>query len=252
MMMAAIVAPAGSGKTMMLKFLTASMRGIYIYCESGMTARDLYLSLAIALGWQKSGGSRGELLNFIVKNLTGTRRIIFMDEAHQLGHRIGAIRAIYDRASVPIVMAGTREIVEFVDDRTHGGGQFSSRCIVYNAMDFVHNAEGPGGKSHGESPRDLFTIDEIQAFFAKKKIRLAKDALRMIWALACLPGRGTLRFVDKIISRAMELDAEGVITRDLVLMGLELQVGKAMARHVYELSGRQAELSAAAPMAATA
>jgi DNA transposition AAA+ family ATPase len=246
LMMAAITAPAGSGKTTMLKYLTKSMRGVYIYCEGGMTAKDLYLSLASALGWHKSAGSRAELLNFIVTALTGTRRIIFLDEAHQLGHRIGSIRAIYDRASVPIVMAGTHEIVNFLlKDRASGCGQFASRCIVYNAADQMRTSDGDS-----DGQRYLFDIRQIEAFFAQKKIRLAKDALQMVWAMACLAEWGTLRFADNVVKAAMELEPGTMpITRRMVMLGLELQVGRGAAN---DIRGRSAELSAATPIAATA
>jgi hypothetical protein len=182
------------------------------------------------------------LLNFVVKSLTGTRRIIFLDEAHQLGHKIGSVRAIYDRASVPIVMAGTEEIISFIDDRAHGGGQFSSRCIHYNVADYIYDAEGPRG---GDSDaRDLFTVDEIKEFFERKRIRFDRDALRLVWSLACLPRQGTLRFVDRIINAALDISPDvEIVSRELVLMGLEAQVGRGRANRLREIVGKPAQIS---------
>jgi hypothetical protein len=243
MMMAAIVAPAGSGKTKVLKTLTEEMRGIYVYCEAEMTVRDLYFAIAGSLGWRSPRGVKGDLRRFIIEKLTDTHRVIFLDEAHQLGRWIGSIRAIHDEARVPIIMAGTDEILQFVNDRAHGRGQFSSRCIRYNAMDHVHNAEGPEGGAGG---RDLFTIEEIKAFFDMKKIRFDRDALEMVWALACLPNYGTLRLVENMIDVVFDCNPDlEVVSRSHLVEALRALVGNE-AIHLQRLETRHADLSRSA------
>jgi len=223
-MMAAIVVPAGAGKTKVLKAMAEELRGLYIYCVSGMSERDLFRAIAEPLGWSKVSGTRGELRRFIVEKLADTNRILFLDEAHQLGARIGCIRGIHDEAHVAIVFAGTDEILRHVNDRAHGRGQFSSRTIRYNAIDFVRNAEAPGG-GDGKG-RDLFTIEEIKAFFAMKEIRVDRDALQMLWALACLPNYGTLRTVEHVVDFIYQADNTiELITRDHVLQSLRMLYG---------------------------
>jgi len=235
-MMAALVVPAGAGKTKVLKILTEEMRGLYVYCEQGMSSRDLFQAIAEQLGYRQEGGTRSKLRKFIIGELKGTSRILFLDEAHALGKDIGAIRSIHDEAQVAIVMAGTDEILRHVNDRVHGRGQFSSRCIRWNALDYVHNVEGSGGGSSQE--RTLFTLEEIKAFFAMKKIRLNGGAIEMLWALACLPNHGTFRFIEHIVETALdkERDAGQFLTRDDIVQALYLLVG-ADSKHVQRLAG---------------
>lgn len=239
--MAAIVVPAGAGKTMVLKTLTQEMRGVYVYCDENITARDLYRAIAQAVGWDNRNGTRGELLRFIVEKLTGTGRILFIDEAQNAGRHIGSLRSIYDRANVPIVMAGTDEILTHVNDRAHGRGQMSSRCIRYNAMDYVSNVEGgPGGSEAG---RDLFTLEEIQAFFAMKKIRIDREGMRLLWALSCLPNYGTLRLVENIIDTVLDSNPEvQVVSRDDVVAALQSLVG-AEAMYLQQLARRHVNIN---------
>jgi DNA transposition AAA+ family ATPase len=244
-MMAAIVVPAGAGKTKVLKALTAEMRGVYVYCNEGVTARDLYRLIGVELGWQNKAGTRGQLLRFIVDQLKGTNRILFVDEAQNAGKHIGCLRSVHDQAQVPIVMAGTDEILQFANDRDHGRGQFSSRCIRYNAMDHVHNAEGGGPPGSDAVGRDLFSIEEIQAFFSMKKIRVDRDALNLLWALACLPSHGTLRLVENTIDTVMDLNADlTVVTRDYVVAALQSLVGSE-AVYLQRLTRRHIEISRA-------
>jgi DNA transposition AAA+ family ATPase len=243
-LMLALVVPAGAGKTMVLKALTEELRGVYVSCEAGMTGRDLFFKIAEALGWNQKGGSRGELSRFIISILAGTKRIIFLDEAHQLGDKIGMVRSIHDEAKVPIVFAGTDDILRAVNDRAHGRGQFSSRTIRYNALDLIHNAETPGGAG-----RDLFSIEEIKAFFAMKHIRVDRGALEMCWRLACLPNYGTLRTIENAID--LVFDAEPhlqVVTRDHIIEALQLLVG-AESIHMLKLVRRDEEASRPAAIA---
>jgi DNA transposition AAA+ family ATPase len=218
--MAVIVAPSGTGKTKVLKLLTEEMRGLYVCCSESMTLRGLYLALARELGWTREGGHRHELERYIVERLTGTKRIIFIDEAHQLGAAIRSLRSIHDVAEVPIVMVGTDEIEQATNDRAHGRGQFSSRCKFYNALDHVHAS---GGGTGGEEGKDLFTTEAIREFFAKRKIRLDRDGFKMMWALSCLPGHGCLRLLEQIVEVVFMFNPEAeLLTRDDVLSALRM------------------------------
>jgi hypothetical protein len=222
--MAAIVVPAGAGKTMVAKALVAELRGLYVYADEHITAGSLYLAIAAELGWDAARGSLGQLLQFIIKKLTGTRRIIFIDEAQNCGKHLGCLRSIFDRANVPIIMLGTHQIMDHVNDRAHGGGQFESRCILYNAIELVADVEGGPGRQLG---RDLYSVDEIEAFFAMKKIRINRDALKLMWALACLPGHGALRLVEQILDTALDTNPElSVLNRDDVVAAYSNSKGK--------------------------
>lgn len=236
-MMAAIVAPAGSGKTKVLKVLAEEQRGVYLYCDADMAAREFLMTLAVTLGLRGQSYTKAALKRYIVSMLTNTNRLVLLDEAHQLGKSIGSIRSIHDQTGCPIIMAGTADILGFVNDRTDGRGQFSSRCIQYNLMDEIRNVERPD-PSKARGGRDLFTEEEIKAFFASKRVRLATDALRLVWRLACLPNHGTLRLAEKIAEVALDLSGDAdVITRDDVIGALTI-LHNSNARNLLKLIDR--------------
>ena len=168
--MAAIVCPAGSGKTTVLKVIVEECKGIYVSCQRGMHPRDIYRAIAEPLGYHRTTGTRGELLNYILNSLSGTKRLIVLDEAHQLGKTISCVRAIFDGAACPIVLAGASEILELIDDRHDGAGQFSSRTMRRNLLDVAQNRGRPDGM--GGRCRVLFTKDEVERFLSNMKVRL--------------------------------------------------------------------------------
>lgn len=247
-MMAAIVSPAGTGKTKVLKAISDEMRGLYVYCTEALTEREFLAELWTKLTNKKTPpGTKAATLRAVVACLAGTKRIILLDEAQQLSRAIQVVRAVHDQAQVPIVMAGTADILRYVDDRTDGRGQFSSRTIRCNLMDFVSNAEDPDGTTSG---RDLFTIEEIQAFFAMRKIRLADDAMRLMWALACLPNFGTLRLVGTVADVAADVNIGAeCLTRKQLLAALQLVVG-GEAKYLSGLASKQEERSGRRAMVA--
>ncbi len=237
LMMAVIVAPAGSGKSKVLQAVCEETRGIYLVMDQTVTSRQFLQNLAITLGRKgECHSAAGSLMRFIVDTLKGTKRPIFIDEAHQLTKAISHVRSIHDQAGVPIVMAGTVDILKLVEDRIDGRGQFASRTIVCNLIDDVCNAEAPDG---GAAGRDLFTLDEIRAFFDSRKIRLATDALRLMWAVACLPNHGTLRLIGFLADMARDANPSAdVLERGHVLEAMALLMGSRRARHVKAMADR--------------
>lgn len=244
--MAAIVVPAGAGKTYVLKVLSEELRGLYIYCHDRMSPRDMLRAIAVALGRRGGSGTTAELHAWIVETLKGTRRIIFLDEAHRLRAALGYVRSLYDEANVPIIMVGTADILEAVNDRRDGKGQFSSRTYRYNAIDLVRNAEDDRGNPAG---KDLFSIEEVREFFAMKKIRLDRDALKFLWSLACLPNFGCLRLVESLTEAALELYADvTTLERSHLITSLKMLYG-IDAVYVERLADRHVELSRPAKVA---
>jgi DNA transposition AAA+ family ATPase len=238
-LMAAIVAPAGCGKTKVLKALTEELRGVYVYCDPNITERELLYKIACAVDWKRDIGTKVAMLRHIIAKLQNTKRVIFLDEAQQLHRAISAVRSIFDQAEVGIIMAGTQEIMRYVDDRADGRGQFSSRCIRFNVLEEIRNAESPNGGSAG---RDLFTMEEIKKFFATRKIRLATDAMRLMWLLACQPSHGTLRLIEKLASIAADLNRKAeVLEREHIMIALEFFRGAREAAYLENLTERYAK-----------
>jgi DNA transposition AAA+ family ATPase len=220
--MAAIICPAGAGKTTVLKVIVAEHGGIYISCTRGMTPRAIYREIAEALGYRKSSGTLGDLLSFILAALRDTKRLIVLDEAHLMQKHIGCVRAIFDGANVPIIMAGASEILDWINDRNDGAGQFSSRTMRRNLLDVIQTSGRPDGK--GARCKMLFTQDEVRRFLSNMKIRLTSGGLEMAWRLACLPAHGTLRLVMHLVCTLAKTGLEE-IGRDEILDALTAWCG---------------------------
>jgi len=224
-LMAVIVMPSGAGKTMVLKLLAEQTNGVYLYVDEFMRPRAFLQLLAKAIGLHRSTAlSASELMHAIIERLKGTRRALYIDEAHRLPDKVfSACRSIYDQAGVTFIFAGAAAIVERVDDRANGSGQMASRCLFYDALAQVYNAGDPG--SGTRAGRALFTLEEIKALFAHR-VRFDEDALTMLWAIACLPGFGCLRTARKVVQLARQRAGEGgVITRKLMRWALPLLFG---------------------------
>lgn len=235
--MAAIVAPSGCGKTKVLQVLKEEMNGVLITCRDKTSSMILLRAIARELGFKVESAPRARLYDEIIDRLKSSNRPIFIDEAHRVGRDIGCLRSIYDEAGVPIIMVGTDEILEYIDDRSHGRGQFARRCLKYNAMDDVRDV---GGRDGGQSGRDLFTVEEVRSFFEMKQIRLASDdALMLLWALSCLPGYGSLGMALMVGGIASQFADEEGLTAELIHAALAEFFGRPRAREVKVLAHRQ-------------
>ncbi|MGA2442458.1 MAG: ATP-binding protein [Tepidisphaeraceae bacterium] len=221
--MAAIGAPSGCGKTFVAKALTEKWNGVYITVNHTFTPLQFLMALAIALGRpENQKGGKAELHRFIVAALKGTSRPVVIDEAHILGKSINFVRGIHDEAEVPIILMGTAEIMSLIDDRGHGAGQFASRTIFYNAIEKARGMATPddGAKAAAQC---LFSIEEVKAFFASRRIRLDKDSLKLAWQLANLPGFGSLRMIERAAAVVFDLAPETeTIERDQFVGALRL------------------------------
>jgi DNA transposition AAA+ family ATPase len=245
--MAAIVAPAGCGKTKVMKVLAEEMSGVYVYVDEGISERELLYKIGVALGYKGETKTRAYHRQFIIKSLLGTRRTIFLDEAQNLTRAISVVRSIYDQAEVPIVMVGTAEILDYIDDRADGRGQFSSRTIRYNVMESLRSAEGPTDPSGANvRRRDLFTVEEIKQYFASKKIRLSTDGLHMLWLLAIQPNHGTLRLAEKLAGIALDLEPGAeLVTKAMILDALMMYRGVREATSLQKLTDKYEQLAKA-------
>lgn len=226
--MAAIVAPSGSGKSMVLEILCEKYRGRMIYCTPYLTGRSLLQAIAGAIDAPRAG-TRAELMHRIIERLRGTGRPLFFDEVQSLREdSLPCLRSIFDQAGVPIIMAGTAEILERINDRFDGRGQLASRCLQYNCLDGAMDVDRPGGGGGGRSGRPLFSREEVRAFLTNLHVRFDPDAGEIMWAIACLPNHGCLRTVRRIVLtlRPSQASREKVITRADVLMALRLMFGQ--------------------------
>lgn len=106
--MGLVIGPSGSGKTKAIEHYAATQGGVLSLRidDVSNTPSGVLHDLAEAAGLKARGTLRG-LLRAIIKELTGSGRLIVVDEAQDLTHHaIGVLRAIYDRAKVGIVFSG--------------------------------------------------------------------------------------------------------------------------------------------------
>jgi len=222
--MAAIVAPPGSGKDMVIDALAEQLNGIVIYCSERTTPFKLLEAWAVALSSRLLRGN-GSLERRIIEAMRGRSMIVFLNEAQQLPKSCAStIRMIYDETKVPIVMFGSDDIFNFIDDRAGargagGGGQFYRRCIKFNLKHRATLAEDP--HHPGKAGRPLFTKDEVKKVLqTMPHVRLTGEVLALMTQIANLTRHGTLGLACDVIETIGDLWPGQPITRENVLVAL--------------------------------
>lgn len=221
--MLAMVCPSGTGKTKMLKVAADRRRGFYVYCDGDMTARNFLLSLCRAVFGVPKHATVAGMKEELVSKLRGSNRPIFLDEAHLLHESVfSRIRSIHDQTGCPFIMAGTHKIIERIDDRAGGNGQFFRRCRTWDASEHITSVENPDSPTLG---RPLFSRAEIKAFLEHLPVKLDDAGIEMIWSIACLPGYGCLGTVKEILGMCYRKWGENQIGREEIITVLKLFFG---------------------------
>lgn len=108
-----IVGAAGSGKTTALKHYALDHSNV-IYVQMDATKnspRSVLKQIASALGKESRSRTSSDLLDDLVNELTGTNKLVVIDEAQHLTERsFDTVRALTDKAGIGIVYAGTPDI----------------------------------------------------------------------------------------------------------------------------------------------
>jgi DNA transposition AAA+ family ATPase len=103
---------AGIGKTIAAKEYSAKNSDvIFIEADLGYTARALFTDLHRRVGLDGSGTVH-DMFNDVVSKLSGSGRLIVIDEAEHLPYRaLELLRRIYDKAGVGILLVGMPRLV---------------------------------------------------------------------------------------------------------------------------------------------
>ncbi len=222
--MAAIVVPAGAGKTMVMKVLTEELSGGYVYCDETLTPKEFLQETARAVGLRPSSRTMAQIKREVIDKLKGTNRPLLLDEAHRLKPQVfPMLRTIHDLADIAIVMAGTTEILDRINDQANARGQLASRCLRYNALTHAFDIDDPRDQ---QNRRPLFSREEIEALFAKSRVRFQPDAFQLVWSIACLPGHGCLRTALRIVRRARDAYGNKTLSRKMLLAVLPMTFGE--------------------------
>lgn len=215
-----IFSDAGRGKTITLQAASMLHTGSILVRirRATRTPSGMAKHLAEAMRLRNAHTTR-QAESRLVEALSGTRRLLLIDEAHQLNHDgLEFIRDIHDEAHVPVVLAGTMRIAEACDDQSEFFGQMSSRIAI--RYDVTEDLRGGAG---GGDPKPLHSIAEIVRMFESDKLKLTDDGRDAIARIANTPGIGGLRLCQRILQvAAAAADGEpiGAALIEKVMRGL--------------------------------
>lgn len=234
----AFVAPAGSGKSTVLRAIQAEMPWSILIEGRNCRARvgSFLQAWARACGLQPQGRNH-ELEERIIQALAGTGWPVLIDEAHKLTvTALDTIREVWDGAKCPIVLAGTPSLHTAL---TRGRAdmyslelmsQLYSRIAIFRDLTTI---ESPNtGK-----PAPLFTLDDIGAVFNRGAARLRPDGAEFLAGLANSPGAGGLRTCRDLVDLLSDLYPDEPVTSDRLQSVFALKIGARDAADWMRLAG---------------
>lgn len=134
---------AGAGKTTALRAYAQDNPGLVLLIEAdhGYTARHLFSELCDKLNLEQRG-SLHDLLERVISKLTGSRRLIIIDEAEHLPYRaLELIRRLRDKAGVGLVLAGMPRLLRNIRGDAHHFAQIYSRVNAKLAIPSLSNED---------------------------------------------------------------------------------------------------------------
>ena len=192
-----VYGPAGIGKTMTSEAICAEITGsIYVLIgtdDAGIVG--LRSAIYEAVTRNKHTVKSGREAAAITERLTGSGRLIVIDQAHKLSDRaLEYMFDLHDRTKCPILMVGTARLGErLARDKDPRFGQLYSRVAI--RCNLVRVAQRRNGGDGGK----LFSIDDIRRVFARGKVRLTAGAAKYLQDVSNTLGYGSLRLCDRIL-----------------------------------------------------
>jgi len=192
---------AGIGKTEGGKVVAAEdPSSVYVRLLPTHTSQAAFLRQMAAAAHVDTGGGASRLCDAIVEKLRNSHRLVIVDEWHTADWKIHeVVRGIHDLTGCPFLLLGTKEIYTRLQRTRASRGeaiydQFFSR--VGWCLDLTRLVT-----DDGES-RPLFTEAEIKAIFNSGKVRISRDGIQFLQALACSIGLGCLRIARRVFEMA--------------------------------------------------
>lgn len=123
-----IVGDSGLGKTTgSKKFSDDEPNSIFIEVDFGYTALALFREISEVLGLP-IGGTLHDIFMRVVKELTGTGRLVIVDEAEHLPYRaLELLRRLHDKAEIGILLVGMPQLLSNLKGRRGEFQQLYSR-----------------------------------------------------------------------------------------------------------------------------
>jgi len=209
--------PAGIGKTEAAKVAaTEDPSSAYIRLRDTHLSPAAFLRLVASAVHQSTEGGASRLCDAIVDKLKNSHRLIVCDEWHKADRRIHeVVRDLHDETGCPFLLLGTKEIYTRLQKTRSSRGeaiydQFFSR--VGWCLDLAKLAADKGGS------RPLFTEAEIRQIFNSGKVRITRDGIQFLQALACSFGLGCLRTARRVFEMACRVARQKNVPVDRMML----------------------------------
>lgn len=193
--MGVIVGPSGVSKTVVLKFIAAGDIPGAIHIEltsTDKTIKQVLARTAAELGLNDQYHAQ-RLMSNIIKTLRGTDRLLMYDEAHYANKdALNAIRDIHKQTGCPIMLVGTRDIFDAINDFDAFHGQMKS--LISMSYDITVEAN--------QSGNPLYNVDEMYEYAASMGLKLTVDGASRAAELSSELGWGGLRSTAYLLLNA--------------------------------------------------
>lgn len=188
---------AGAGKTTALKYYAENNTGvIFVTANACITTATAILSLICRQIGRQVPTRRAALMNTLVEQLTGTNRLIIIDEAdHLLLDALQAVRNLNDTAHCGIVLSGNDKIYRQMlsPRRGYEFEQIRTRIIVRKK---VFNE---------------YTVEEMRAMFPS----LNQECIGYMLKLACAESLRTARKLYEVAKEVVNAKKEALSVKHL-------------------------------------
>ena len=202
---------SGFGKTMALQAIHAKTPGSILVTIEKAHANPTGLLRAIAKAIWPSKSEQfiqrnNTLYDLITAKLRDSGRLLLIDQIHNLRFSkddkpLYFLTDIHDHTKAPQLWCGTADIAAYLNRRSakldESLAQINSRLNPKRDLTLRTLPREQGG-----SGEPLFTVEQVREMFAKNKIRITPDGIRMLWQLACVPDSGSLRVCRNIVQVA--------------------------------------------------
>jgi len=235
-----IYSDAGRGKTMTLQAASQTFPGSILLRigRRSRTCPGLARTLARTLR-MKSNRTTGDLEEALIDQLTGSGRLILIDEAHQLDFAaLELLRDLHDECALPIVFAGTIDINKKLTDSDVFYGQFNRRVAA--RYDVTENQRDGGG-----STKPLHSVDEIRRMFQGEQVRLTDDGATTLMHMANLLGMGGLGLCNQVMLMAQRVAEDGIVDSKTILKVVKQMHGVEHYKHRVERAIENSDVKAA-------
>lgn len=176
---------SGLGKTMALQFVASEIPGtIYVrVTTAGAGPFAMWGALAKALRIPTEGRTAFQMQQAVVELLDGSDRMLLVDEVHKLckkhkDHGLHALRDLHDLTGIPMVLCGTVDIKNYIDNANNPAEaveQIIGRVNWWLDLTYAANTDGGPG---------LPTIDDIRKVLTANQMRVTPEGERYLLEVA--------------------------------------------------------------------